>query len=77
MHLIRALSHVLATNTYSPTTSFAPNYDYSGPDSMCGFNGSMPLFPVKTMQVAAGSTIGFAASYMADSRKEEEDFSEV
>lgn len=44
---------------------------------MCGFNGSMPLFLVKTVQVAAGSTIGFAASYMADSRKEEEDISEV
>jgi hypothetical protein len=44
---------------------------------MCGFNGTMPLFPVKTLQVAAGSTIGFAASYMADSRKEEQDFSEV
>jgi hypothetical protein len=44
---------------------------------MCGFNGTIPLFPVKTLQVAAGSAIGFAASYMADSRKEEQDFSEV
>jgi hypothetical protein len=44
---------------------------------MCGFNDSMPLFLVKTVRVAAGSTIGFAASYMTDSRKEEEDFSEV
>jgi hypothetical protein len=37
----------------------------------------MPLFSVKTLKVAAGSTIGFAASYMADSRKEEQDFSDV
>ncbi|KAF2831422.1 hypothetical protein CC86DRAFT_463311 [Ophiobolus disseminans] len=58
------------------TTSFAPNYDYSGPQSMCGFNATTPLFPVKTVQVAAGSTIGFAASYMADNRLEEQDFSD-
>jgi hypothetical protein len=44
---------------------------------MCGFNATFPLFPVKTLQVAAGSTIGFAASYMADNRLEEKDFSDV
>ena len=68
------------TNRHSPTTSFAPNYDYSGPNGMCGFNATMPLFPVKTLQVAAGRTIGFAASYMSKingNRDEETDFSEV
>ncbi|KAF1833489.1 hypothetical protein BDW02DRAFT_599068 [Decorospora gaudefroyi] len=45
-----------------PTTSFAPNFDYSGPDSMCGFNATKAIFPVKTFTVAAGSTIGFGVS---------------
>ena len=64
----------------SPTTSFAPNYDYSGPNGLCGINGTVPLFPVKTLHVAAGSTIGFAAAYMSKLNgniNEEQDFSEV
>ncbi|CAI6336172.1 unnamed protein product [Periconia digitata] len=48
-----------------PTTSFAPNYDYSGPESTCGFNATLPLFPIKTVQVKAGSTVGFGAMYMS------------
>ena len=45
----------------SPTLDFGPGFDYSGPDSMCGKNATTPLFPVKTLKVEAGSTIGFGA----------------
>ncbi|KAL1604989.1 hypothetical protein SLS60_004532 [Paraconiothyrium brasiliense] len=46
----------------STTQKFAPNWDYSGEAAMCGENGTLPLFPVKTLKVAAGSTIGFGAA---------------
>ncbi|KAF2827236.1 hypothetical protein CC86DRAFT_405374 [Ophiobolus disseminans] len=45
-----------------PTTSFNPNYDYSGPNSVCGVNGMKPLFPVKTLTVEAGKTVEFGVS---------------
>ncbi|KAF2866960.1 glycosyl hydrolase family 61-domain-containing protein [Massariosphaeria phaeospora] len=45
-----------------PTTEFGPNFDYSGPPSMCGFNGTRPLFPIKTIKIEAGSMIGFGSS---------------
>jgi hypothetical protein len=41
---------------------FAPNWDYSGEAAMCGPNATLPLFPVKTLKVVAGSTIGFASA---------------
>lgn len=48
------------TNTLpSPTPDFSPNHEYSGPSSMCGRNATKPLFPVKTLKIEAGSTIGF------------------
>ena len=46
----------------STTNIFGPNYDYSGISAMCGPNGSLPLFPVKTLKIAAGSTIGFGVA---------------
>ncbi|KAF2439178.1 lytic polysaccharide monooxygenase [Karstenula rhodostoma CBS 690.94] len=46
----------------STTSMFGPNLDYSGASAMCGPNGTLPLFPVKTLEVAAGSTIGFGAA---------------
>lgn len=46
----------------STTSVFQPNYDYSGIAAMCGDAGQLPLFPVKTLKVAAGSTIGFGAA---------------
>ncbi|KAF2677479.1 lytic polysaccharide monooxygenase [Lentithecium fluviatile CBS 122367] len=45
-----------------PTATFGPNFDYAGPPSMCGPNGTLPLFPIKTLKVEAGSTIVFGAS---------------
>jgi hypothetical protein len=49
---------------HSPSTTFmfGPNWDYSGAAAMCGPNGTLPIFPVKTLKVAAGSTIGFGAA---------------
>jgi len=41
---------------------FAPNYDYSGEAAMCGPNGTLPLFPTKTLKVAAGSIFGFGVA---------------
>jgi len=49
---------------YSPTANFNPNNDYSGPNSMCGHNAIKPLFPVKTLKIEAGSTIGFGAMHV-------------
>ena len=52
---------MLTTNP-RPTTSFDPNYDYSGPHGMCGFNATKALFPVKTLTIEAGSEITFGLS---------------
>lgn len=49
-----------------PTTDFTPNHDYDGPDGMCGRNATLPMFPVKTLKVAPGSTIHFVNSYMTE-----------
>lgn len=46
----------------STTSVFQPNYDYAGIAAMCGDTGELPLFPVKTLKIAAGSTIGFGAA---------------
>lgn len=57
---------------------FGPNFDYSGPAAMCGPNGTLPLFPVETLKVAAGSTIGFgAAGQSRDFGDESKDMSDV
>jgi len=29
---------------------------------MCGFNGTKPLFPIKTLKIEAGSDIAFGAA---------------
>ncbi|KAJ4355571.1 uncharacterized protein N0V89_003591 [Didymosphaeria variabile] len=62
----------------STTKKFAPNWDYSGEAAMCGENGTLPLFPVKTLKVAAGSTIGFAVAgqsrLSSDESKDMSDF---
>ncbi|OAG03265.1 uncharacterized protein CC84DRAFT_1178758 [Paraphaeosphaeria sporulosa] len=52
------------SNSHSPSTTslFSPNWDYSGAAAMCGPNGTLPLFPVKTLKLAAGSVIGFGAA---------------
>jgi len=65
-------THLIASNkSQSPTTGFYPNYDYSGPDSVCGINGMKPLFPVKTLTVEAGSTVEFGVSRQSNFQSEE------
>lgn len=45
---------------------------------MCGENGTLPLFPVKTLKVAAGSTIGFGAAGQSRAYSDEsKDMSDV
>jgi len=67
-----SLTHLTLSNTpQSPTTGFYPNYDYSGPDSVCGINGTKPLFPVKTLTVEAGSTVEFGVSRQLNFQSEE------
>jgi hypothetical protein len=45
---------------------------------MCGNNASLPLWPIKTLKIAAGSTIGFAAKGQSMNRRDEsEDFTDV
>lgn len=52
-----------SSNEYCrPTVWFTPNWDYSGQDAMCGFNGTKPLFPIKTLKIEAGSDIGFGSA---------------
>ncbi|KAK4107577.1 lytic polysaccharide monooxygenase [Canariomyces notabilis] len=59
------------------TGIFQPNYDYSGPSAMCGNNATLPLWPIKTLKIAAGSTIGFAAKGQSMNRRDEsEDFTD-
>jgi hypothetical protein len=59
-----------------PETSFYPNYDYQGPDVICGFNGTKPLFPVKTLKVEAGSLISMGSKFMSGG-DESKDFTPV
>lgn len=44
---------------------------------MCGRNATHALFPVETLKLEAGSTIGFAAAGMKHSYNEHDDFSDV
>lgn len=53
---------ILTNIARRPSTSFLPNYDYAGLDGICGFNGTKPLFPVKTLRVKAGEMIGIGAA---------------
>ncbi|PVI01056.1 lytic polysaccharide monooxygenase [Periconia macrospinosa] len=43
---------------------------------MCGRNATLPLFPVETLKIEAGSTIGFAAASIKSYYKEHEDFAD-
>ncbi|KAJ4290556.1 hypothetical protein N0V90_010773 [Kalmusia sp. IMI 367209] len=44
---------------------------------MCGVNATLPLFPVKTLKIAAGSTIGIAASGQSRiGSREDQDFAD-
>jgi hypothetical protein len=40
---------------------------------MCGRNATKPLFPIKTLKVEAGSTIGFGAMGQSGSYEEDKD----
>lgn len=42
-----------------PTTHFGPDFNFGGPDQMCGRNATLPSALVKTLKIAAGSVIGF------------------
>lgn len=45
-----------------PASKFFPVLKVDGPEGMCGFNATLPAFPIKTIKIAAGSEIGFGAT---------------
>ena len=51
--------------------SFYPIEEYTGIDTMCGIGATPSLMKVKTAKVAAGSTVGFAVSYITNGNYQE------
>lgn len=50
-----------------PVTSYNPIQEFTTTrDSMCGYGGALPLFPVKTLKVPAGSEFAFGASLYSE-----------